>query len=153
MIIAWWHWLALGLILVALELSVAGGFYILFLGVAAIVISALSLLEVAGPLWVQLLLFSVLSVLSLLFFRSPLLRWMKLDRASPDIDSLVGETGVMLDDIPPGEIGRAELRGTVWSARNTSAEILQKGHRCVVVRVDRLTLLIKPEGADSCPAV
>lgn len=149
MIITWWHWLALGLVLVALEVGVAGGFYILFFGVAAIVISALGLLGVAGPLWVQLLLFSVLSVVSLLFFRSPLLRWMKLDRASPDIDSLVGETGVTLDDIAPGQMGRAELRGTVWSARNISAGILQKGRRCVVAGVDRLTLLINPEGARS----
>jgi membrane protein implicated in regulation of membrane protease activity len=36
-IIAWWHWLALGLMLVALELSVAGGFYLLFFGVAAFI--------------------------------------------------------------------------------------------------------------------
>ena len=128
MIIAWWHWLALGLVLVALELAVSGGFYILFFGVAAIVVSALSLLNAGGPLWTQVLLFSVLSVVSLQFFRSPLLRWMKLDRTSPDVDSLVGEVGVALDDIPPGEIGRAELRGTV-------------------ARVDRLTLLITPEGA------
>ena len=149
MIIAWWHWLALGLVLVALELSVAGGFYLLFFGVAAFILSALSLVGLAGPSWVQLLLFSVLSVVSLLFFRSPLLRVMKLDRASPDVESLVGEIGLTLDDIPAGEVGRAELRGTVWSARNVSAEILPKGRRSVVVKVDRLTLLIKPEGARS----
>jgi inner membrane protein len=149
MIIAWWHWLALGLVLVALELSVAGGFYLLFFGVAAFILSAFSLVGLAGPSWVQLLLFSVLSVVSLLFFRSPLLRVMKLDRASPDVDSLVGEIGLTLDDIPAGEVGRAELRGTVWSARNVSGEILPKGRRSVVVKVDRLTLLIKPEGARS----
>jgi membrane protein implicated in regulation of membrane protease activity len=147
MIIAWWHWLALGLVLVALELAVSGGFYILFFGVAAIVVSALSLVGAGGPLWTQILLFSVLAVVSLLFFRNPLLRWLKLDRTSPDVDSLVGEIGVTLDDIPPGEIGRAELRGTVWTARNISASALPKGRRCVVARVDRLTLLITPEGA------
>jgi membrane protein implicated in regulation of membrane protease activity len=149
MMIAWWHWLAVGLVLVALEVSVASGFYILFFGVSAIVISVLSLLGLAGPLWVQFLLFSVLSVVSLLLFRSPLLRWMKLDRTSPDIDSLVGEAGVALDDMPPGEMARVELRGTVWSARNTSAAVLAKGRRCIVVRVDRLTLLVTPEGARS----
>jgi membrane protein implicated in regulation of membrane protease activity len=147
--ITWWHWLAVGLVLVALEVAMTSGFYMLFFGVAAIVISVLSLLGLAGPPWVQFLLFSVLSVVSLLFFRSPLLRWMKLDRASPDIDSLVGEEGVALDDIPPGELARVELRGTVWSARNSSAAALPKGHRCVVVRVDRLTLIVTPEGARS----
>ena len=71
MAIVWWHWLALGLILIALELAASGGFYIIFFGVAAVVVAALSLLGLGGPTWVELLLFSVLSVVSLLFFRTP----------------------------------------------------------------------------------
>lgn len=150
MTIEWWHWLALGLILVAAELAAAGGFYIIFFGIAAIVISALDLLGVTGPLWVELLLFSVLSVVFLLFFRSPFMRWMKLDRESVDVDSLVGETGVAKDDLPPGEVGRVELRGTVWTARNNSrTDPIALGRRCVVVRVDRLTLVVEAEGARS----
>ena len=78
--IAWWHWLALGLILVALEMAASGGFYIIFFGIAAIAISLLSIVDLSGPVWVQLVLFAVLSVGSLLLFRNPLLRWLKLDR-------------------------------------------------------------------------
>ena len=143
----WWHWLALGLILVALEMAASGGFYVIFFGVAALLIGGLHLLDAAGPLWFQLLLFSVLSVLSLVFFRSPLLRWMKLDVAGADVDSLVGETAIPLDDIPPGGTGRAELRGSVWAARNNGASALARGQRCTVVRVDRLTIFLEPEGA------
>jgi len=36
MTIAWWHWLALGLLLIALEMRTHGGFYILVFGVTAI---------------------------------------------------------------------------------------------------------------------
>jgi len=71
----WWHWLAVGLILVALEMAASGGFYVIFFGVAAVVVAILQLAGVSGPLWTQLLLFSVLSVVSLLVFRSPLMRW------------------------------------------------------------------------------
>src|SRR6187549_1678666 len=94
MAIVWWHWLALGLILITLELAASGGFYIIFFGVAAVLIAALSLIGAAGPVWVQLLLFSIISVISLLFFRSPMLRWMKLDKGGDNVDSLVGETAV-----------------------------------------------------------
>ena len=66
MTIAWWHWLALGLVLIALEMRTHGGFYILVFGVTAIFVSGLSLLEFAGPTWVQLLLFTCISVVSLL---------------------------------------------------------------------------------------
>ena len=146
MTLLWWHWLALGLILCALEMA-SGGFYVLFFGIAALVVGALSLVGAGGPEWMQLLLFSVLSIVSLLFFRSPLLRWMHLDRSSRSVDSLVGESAVPLEDIAPGDVGRAELRGTAWTARNAAAEPLHRGQRCVVVRVDQLTIYIKPEGA------
>jgi membrane protein implicated in regulation of membrane protease activity len=71
MTIVWWHWLALGLLLIALEMRTHGGFYILVFGVTAMFISGLSLLEFAGPAWVQLLLFTSISVVSLLVFRDP----------------------------------------------------------------------------------
>ncbi len=147
MTLLWWHWLALGLILVAFELSAAGGFYVMFFGLAAIAVGALSLAGASGPPVVQVLLFSVLSVVFLLFFRSPLIRWMKLDVPGRAVDSLVGESAVPLEDIAPGAVGRAELRGTAWSARNSSSVPLARGQRCVVVRVDQLTVFIQPEGA------
>ena len=147
MTLLWWHWLALGLILVGLELAASGGFYVIFFGVAAIAIAGLRLLDVAGPVWVQFLLFSVLSVGSLLLFRNPLLRWLNLDTPGKDVDSLVGETAAPLEDIAPRAVGRAELRGTVWTARNATDGPLLRGQRCVVVRVDRLMIILEPEGA------
>jgi membrane protein implicated in regulation of membrane protease activity len=142
----WWHWLALGLILVALEMAASGGFYVIFFGVAAIAIGGLHLFDLAGPLWFQFLLFSALAVGSLLLFRNPLLRLMKLDTPAEDVDSLVGETAIPAEDIAPGAVGRAELRGTAWSARNVGPAPLVRGQRCRVVRVDRLMLFIESEG-------
>jgi inner membrane protein len=147
--IVWWHWLALGLVLIALELAASGGFYIIFFGIAAVAISVLKLTGVAEAVWIQLLLFSVLSVVSLQLFRSPLMRWMNIEGEGVDVDSLVGETAVVKQDIPPGEIGRVELRGASWSARNSGAALLTTGRRCTVVRVDRLMLIVEAEGARS----
>lgn len=147
MTILWWHWLALGLILVVAEMAASGGFYFLFFGVAAIAIAMLHAVNLAGPLWIQLLLFAAISVGSLLAFRSPLLRWLKLDRAGSDVDSMVGELAVPLEAIPAGAVGRAELRGTVWSARNPTTAALERGERCRVTRVEQLMILIEPEGA------
>ena len=143
----WWHWLALGLILVALEMAASGGFYVIFFGIAALTIGALHLFQIAGPVWFQFLLFSVISVASLLLFRNPLIRVLKLDGAPGDVDSMVGETAVPLEDIPPGAVGRAELRGSAWTARNTSGATLARGQRCRVMRVDRLMIFLEPEGA------
>ena len=145
MSIDWWHWLVLGLILIALELAVSGGLHIIFFGAAALIVGAFSLLGIAGPVWMQVLLFTIFSGLSLALFRRPLQRLLQGDGG--EVDSLVGETALTLDDILPGGFGRAELRGSVWSARNASSGPLQKGQRCTVTAVDRLTLILQPEGA------
>jgi inner membrane protein len=142
----WWHWLAVGLILVALEMAASGGFYVIFFGVAALAIGSLHLFGLAGPTWFQFLLFSVISVTSLLLFRSPIQRLMRGPAGAREVDSIVGETAVPLDEIHAGAVGRAELRGSVWSARNATRDALARGQRCTVVRVDGLTVFLEPEG-------
>jgi inner membrane protein len=142
----WWHWLVVGLVLVALEMAASGGFYVIFFGIAAIAIGALRLFDAAGPAWLQFLLFSIISVGSLVLFRSPFMRWLKLDQPGTDVDSLVGGVAKPLEDIAPGAVGRAELRGTVWTARNSSGLAIIRGQRCIVVRVERLTIFLQPEG-------
>jgi membrane protein implicated in regulation of membrane protease activity len=143
----WWQWLALGLVLVALEMAATGGFYVIFFGIAAIVIAALRVVDLAGPAWVQLLLFSVISVASLLFFRQRLLSRWQVEGGGAEVDSLVGETAFALEDIPAGAVGRVELRGTTWSARNSTDGSIVKGRRCTVVRTSQLTLFVRPEEA------
>jgi membrane protein implicated in regulation of membrane protease activity len=145
--IEWWHWLVLGLLLVLAELASAGGFYIIFFGVAALVVGVLAGLGIAGPLWIQLLLFSVLSVATLLLFRGRLLEWMQPDPQRPEVDALVGAIGLATEDLAPGVVGRVEVRGATWSARNTAPGAVVRGTRIRVVRVDGLTLDVEPEGA------
>ncbi|MGE5834375.1 MAG: NfeD family protein [Acidobacteriota bacterium] len=145
--ILWWHWLVLGLLLVVVELASAGGFYIIFFGVGAIVVGLLSASGAAGPGWAQLLLFAGLSVSGLLLFRSRLLRWFQVEPQAPPVDALVGEVGQAAEELAPGAVGRVELRGSAWSARNASSVALARGARCRVVRVDGLMLYVEPEGA------
>ena len=145
--IEWWHWIAVGLVLVVLEIAAPGGFFVIFFGLAAMVVGALLLAGVAGELWVQLLLFSVLSAVFLLLFRNPLLRRFKFDRGTDEIDNLTGEPATALDDIAPAEAGRVELRGSTWRARNGSALPIPRGARVRVIAVDRLTVVVIPEGA------
>jgi inner membrane protein len=144
---AWWHWAVIGLVLVGLEMAGPGGFYIIFFGMGALVVALLSLLGLDGPLWLQWLFFSVFSIGSLLAFRNPLLRRLRTDQPAPLVDSLVGELAIPVDDIAPGAVGRAELRGAVWSARNVDLVPLVKGQRCAVQRIEGLLISIRAEGA------
>lgn len=147
--ILWWHWLVLGLLLVLAELATAGGFYVIFFGIAALTVGVLAGFGMAGPLWVQLLMFSVLSVATLVIFRARLLSWVQHDPQRPEIDTLIGEIGVASEELIPGTVGRVEVRGAAWTARNTTGVSVSRGTRIRVVRVDGLTLDIEPEGVRS----
>ena len=149
MTLLWWHWLVIGLLLSAAEVATAGGFVVIFFGIGAVIVGVLSALGLAGPMWMQLLLFSVFSVGSLLVFRSRWLRALQRGVQGPEIDSLVGEHGTVPDTIGPGQLGKVEVRGTAWSARNVAANACERGTRCRVVRVEGLRLDIEPEGVQS----
>jgi membrane protein implicated in regulation of membrane protease activity len=144
---AWWLWLVLGFVLCGLELAGPGGFFLIFFGVGALAVGVLSVLGLVETAWLQWLLFSLLSIVSLLLFREPLLRLMRrFDRGPGEIDTLANELALPLDTIPPGAVGRAELRGTIWNARNVDTEALSPGQRCAVARVDGLMIFIRREG-------
>jgi inner membrane protein len=142
----WWLWLFLGLILLGIEVMTPGGFYILFFGLSALVVGALTGFEVVQSEWAQWLLFSLLSIGSLVVFRNPLRRLAHVDAPNNDmVDSLIGESALVLDNLAPGEQGKAELRGTAWNAKNSGSAPLSKGQRSRVAQVEGLTLWIEAE--------
>jgi hypothetical protein len=141
----WWLWVLVGLGLLAFEMALPGGFFALFFGVGALLVGALVALDAAGPAWMQWLLFSVLSIGALVTLRRPLQARLNLGGSRRPVDSLVGESATALEDLAPGGLGKAELRGSSWSARNRGSVALSKGQRCIVEKVDGLMLLVRPE--------
>ena len=141
----WWLWILAGLAFVVLETATAGGFFALFFAISALVLGVLTLLGWAGPEWMQWLLFSVLSVLGLVVFRRPLMKALKLGGPGRVVDAIAGESALVTEDVPGEGVGKAEMRGSAWSARSTTGVPLGKGRRCRVERVDGLTLWLRPE--------
>jgi len=147
----WWHWLVIGFVLAAAELSAPGSFYLLFLGISGIIVGAMvSAMDGIGvPLatWGQVLCFCVISFALLVGFRGRIQRRLLRKPASaepPQAAEMTGEIAIPVDDIAPGQAGRVELRGTTWTARSESGAV-SRGQRCRVVRVEGLTLWIRAE--------
>ena len=139
----WWYWLLLGLALLGTEMVAPGGFYLMFFGLAALVVGTVVGLGFEAPGWLQWVLFSGLAIVSLLIFRGPLLAHMRASGPKTgEVDTLVGETATPLEDLAPGGMGKAELRGTTWTARNNGSVSLLKGQRTRVTRVEGLTIWI-----------
>jgi len=136
--------MVLGLLLLAGEMLAPGSFFFMFLGASGLIVGLLALLFRDMQAWVQWLLFSVFAVVSLVFFRKPLMeRFHLTGRHGKKVDSLVGETATAMEDIATAGIGKAELRGAAWSALNVGDQPLSKSQRCRVEHVDGLTLHVR----------
>ncbi len=140
----WWLWVLVGFGLLVVETVTPGGFFFVFFGIAALVVGVLAALGWSGPDWLEWLLFTVFSVAGIAFFRRPLMRRFSLDQ-SKSVDNLVGESAIVLEDVVPGGMGKAEMRGSSWSARTTGATTLSRGQRCRVERIEGLSLWLRPE--------
>jgi len=144
----WWLWILIGFALLAGESLTPGGFFVFFFGVSAIVVGGLTAAEVSGSVQSQWLLFSALSVISLLLLRPKLVdRFRAPAGGNTPLPDFIGDAAVLLDDLEPGAVGKAELRGTSWNVRSRESTALPRGSRCTVERVEGLTLWVRPQNS------
>lgn len=141
----WWGWVVVGVLLLGTELLVPADFWLVFIGVAAIAVGLVTgvlPLSVAG----QWALFGVFAAVSLVFFRR-LVRTRFVERPADGRvdDALLGEAGRALEALAPGAVGRVELRGSTWSARNAGEAAIAADARVRVERVEGLTLHVRGE--------
>ena len=139
-----WMWIALGLVLAAIELATPGGFFVIFFGVGAVVVGLLRVAGLFEPAWQQWLLFPIVALVALRLFRKPLLARLQ-SRDSGEVDSLVGDAALPANALEPGGRGKAEVRGALWNAHNVSERAVAARERCRVVAVNGLELDIRPE--------
>jgi membrane protein implicated in regulation of membrane protease activity len=127
----WWMWMLVGLVLLASEILTPGGFYLIFFGAAGLAVGALKILGLDIGLAGEGLLFAVLSVAGLLFFRKPLMQ--RFQRLSPElsIGGLTEEVACAKEEIAPG------------NATNIGDAAIAVGARCAVERVEGLTLYVR----------
>jgi inner membrane protein len=118
-----WNWMALGLILLALEILVPG-IFLLWIGIAAIVVGTLSLMfgDAAiwsSPIWtwqLQVVLFLVLSLVSAYVGKKVMANGSDASDQpllNQRAEQLVGRTATLAEPIAEGH-GRIKLGDTQW---------------------------------------
>jgi len=112
-----WSWWVIGLVLLAAEMIVPG-FFLVWIGIAALAVGILSLLFWDAAFWVwevQLILFAALAVATTFIGRRLTLRHDATDE--PFLNqrgaSLVGRTATLAEPIREGR-GRIRLDDTIW---------------------------------------
>ncbi len=136
----WWGWIIFGAVLLGSELLIVdAGFYLVFVGIAAAITGLVELLGVGLEPWVQWILFSVIALIFMVFFRKKL--YAKLRGSGVGYESgPAGEIVTVEQAMQPGETGRLAYRGTEWTVVNNSAQAFEQGQHVQISSVDGLTL-------------
>ena len=139
-------WLAIVIVLLVIEIATLGLTTIWFAG-GALVACIAALLH--ANIWVQIVLFLVVSVLLLFFTRPLAIRYMNKDRMKTNVDSMVGKEAVVTESIDNLKAqGVVQVNGLEWTARSEeSQEVIPKGAIVEVGRVEGVKLIVrKKEG-------
>ena len=139
-------WLAVLIVLLLVEIATLGLTTIWFAG-GALVACVAALLH--ASIWVQIVLFLVVSVLLLLFTRPVAVRYMNKNRTKTNVDSMAGKEAVVTEEIDNLKAqGVVQVNGLEWTARaENSQEVIPKGAVVEVIKVDGVKLIVrKKEG-------
>ena len=140
---SWWGWCILGTLLLAAELfAVDAQFYLIFIGVGAIVVGLIGLVGIDLPDWAQWMTFAVLSVAAMLTVRRYLYEKLRR-RATGVVDSDVAQRVRITEELAPGKTLRVEYRGTGWTALNVGHRSIPAGEEVRIESVDGLTLRVR----------
>ena len=129
----WWSWMVLGALLLGAELfAIDAQFYLVFLGVSAVLVGLTSLFGIVMPEWAQWTMFASLSLISFFTFRKAL--YQKIHGGVVGFkESLSGNTVNVVDDLGVGDEARIEFRGTKWTVRNVGTGTISAGSRSRVI--------------------
>ena len=139
---AWSIWLLSGVICIGLELVVPG-LVIIFFGLGAIRTAVFAFI-IPDAVWLQVLVFIICSILSLVFLRKKFTAIFKGSLFYPDkkSDNPASDFAEVIEPISENKEGRIKYGGTTWNAVSVSGEI-ETGSSVKIIKREGLTYLVE----------
>ena len=137
-------WLVVFVALVGIEVGTMALTTIWFAGgsMAALIVAA-----VGGPVWLQVILFLVVSFVLLFFTRPWAVKYLNPHKTRTNYEDAIGKTvrvTMKIDNIE--ETGTAVLNGQEWTARsNDDAVTIEADTTAEVVAISGVKLIVKPQ--------
>ena len=117
---------------------------------AAGALAALIVALCGGELWLQIVLFFVVSIALLAALRPLARKFFTPKITKTNVDSIIGAQGLVtapIDNIVAQ--GQVKLNGMEWTARSTSGEIIPIGTQVVVDKVEGVKVFVTPVQVDA----
>ena len=136
----WSFWLILGIVFFIAEILSPGMFFFACLGIGALLTAVVVLVTI--PFWVQWVVFSVFTIISIYMIRPVAMRFFKpKEIIKSNVDSLIGKKALVIEAIDPMKPGIIKVEGELWKAR--SDEQITKDIWVEIMSVDGVHLKVK----------
>lgn len=143
-----WVWVIIIAACIFAEIATLGLTVIWFAGGAAV---ALGTAIAGGGIWLQIILFIIVSVVLMILIRPYAKKRFNTRRTATNVDSILGQTGIVLSEIDNLQSqGLVKIGGQEWTARSMdSSETIAPGEEVIVDRVEGVKVIVrKKEGGE-----
>lgn len=131
--------------LVIFVLAEAATVTVVSLWFAAGALVAMIVSMLGGPVWLQVLLFIVVSFVLLWMLRPILKKFYTPKLTRTNVDAVIGKVGITMMTIDNNMAqGKVKLEGMEWSARSTSGEEIPENIQVRIDRVEGVKLFVTP---------
>ena len=135
-------WFALTVILLIAE---AATVTVISLWFAAGALAAMVTALLGGPVWIQAVIFVLVSAAALTALRPLVRKHLTPKLTATNIDSVIGSVGIVTGAIDNlNATGQVKLNGMEWSARSTSGEPLKVGTKVRVDKIEGVKVFVSP---------
>lgn len=135
-------WLIIFAVLLVIELLTAGLTTIWFAG-GALVSTLFALIH--APVWLQVVVFIVVSVVLLIFTRPIAVKYFNRNRTRTNVESYIGQQAIVVADIENIKgYGQVRLGSMDWSAKSLDGNDIKVGTVVEVKEVEGVKLVVTP---------
>lgn len=133
-------WVVIMVVFLVVEAATAGLTCIWFaIGALAALIAALF----GAPIWLQLVWFFVVSVVTLYFTRPLVLKYVNSRSQPTNADMVIGKEALVTEAVDNVEsAGAVAVGGKVWTARSENGEPIEVGSIVTVLRIEGVKLIV-----------
>jgi len=133
-------WLIVLVVCLAIEIGTLGLTSIWFAGGALL---ALIIAMIGGPLWLQFLVFLVVSIVLLIFTRPIAAKYFNKNRERTNVESKIGKQAIVtvtIDNLK-GE-GQIITEGMEWTARSLDSAVIEEGTVVTIEKIEGVKAIV-----------
>ena len=134
-------WIAAAVVLAIIE-GLTMGLSTIWFAAGAVVAAIFAYFGVS--LTVQIFIFLIVSAILVIFTRPIVQKKLKVGKEKTNVETVVGQTCVVMADIHPYSVGQVKLGGQIWSAvGNGENQEIKAGEMAKVLGVEGVKLIVE----------